>query len=192
MSLPCLLSLFNAQGWLRVAKTSVHHSGNYSCVASYSRPAWILVHIVAGHLLQLKLQKSTVLGSEETLFWFLQSPKPKTLCQTWTLLSCEMESTMQQVSAFNRSSSMLSSWFSWSNQSILPSWSLLSASWLSIRSDCEGRVCDYSVETVKFLCFSSINARLWEILQDHHSIMSMSYSVRSADTGLIKKYMMAK
>jgi len=35
------------QGWLTVAKTSVHHSGNYSCVASYSRPAWLLVHIVA-------------------------------------------------------------------------------------------------------------------------------------------------
>ena len=51
------------------------------------------------------------------------------------------------------------------------------------------RVCDYSVETVKFLCFSSINARLWEMLQDHHSSMSMSYST---DTGLIKKYMMAK
>ena len=39
-----------AQGWLTVAKTSIHHSGNYSCVASYSRPAWLLVHIVAGDL----------------------------------------------------------------------------------------------------------------------------------------------
>ena len=42
-----------AQGWLTVAKTSIHHSGNYSCVASYSRPAWLLVHIVAGDSFQL-------------------------------------------------------------------------------------------------------------------------------------------
>ena len=39
----------NMEGWLSIMNTSSKHSGNYSCVPSYTKPAWVMVHIVPGN-----------------------------------------------------------------------------------------------------------------------------------------------
>ena len=39
----------NLEGWLSVLATTPQHSGNYSCVPSYTTPDWVLVHVIPGN-----------------------------------------------------------------------------------------------------------------------------------------------
>ena len=37
-----------SQGWLTVRDSRPEHSGNYSCVPSYTTPDWVVVHVIRG------------------------------------------------------------------------------------------------------------------------------------------------
>ena len=39
----------NMEGWLSVLKTRPQHSGNYSCVPSYTSPDWVVVYVIPGN-----------------------------------------------------------------------------------------------------------------------------------------------
>ena len=36
------------QGWLTITNSTPGHSGNYSCVPSYTTPDWVSVHVIRG------------------------------------------------------------------------------------------------------------------------------------------------
>ena len=38
----------NLEGWLSVLSTTPQHSGNYSCVPSFTTPDWVMVHVIPG------------------------------------------------------------------------------------------------------------------------------------------------
>ena len=38
------------QGWLSISATTPQHSGNYSCVPSYTTPDWVVVHVIPGNI----------------------------------------------------------------------------------------------------------------------------------------------
>ena len=45
----------NMEGWLSVLKTTPQHSGNYSCVPSYTTPDWVVVYVIPGDIFLLIL-----------------------------------------------------------------------------------------------------------------------------------------
>ena len=46
------------QGWLSILATTPQHSGNYSCVPSYTKPDWVVVHIIPGNITLLTLHQT--------------------------------------------------------------------------------------------------------------------------------------
>ena len=40
--------LHPTQGWLTITNSTPGHSGNYSCVPSYTTPDWVTVHVIRG------------------------------------------------------------------------------------------------------------------------------------------------
>ena len=53
------------QGWLTVTNSTPDHSGNYSCVPSYTTPDWVIVHIIKGKLFE---QRPTSPSFSDSLF----------------------------------------------------------------------------------------------------------------------------
>ena len=41
-------SIHPTQGWLTITNSTPGHSGNYSCVPSYTTPDWVTVHVIRG------------------------------------------------------------------------------------------------------------------------------------------------
>ena len=42
------IQLHPTQGWLTITNSTPGHSGNYSCVPSYTTPDWVTVHVIRG------------------------------------------------------------------------------------------------------------------------------------------------